>query len=60
MGFQLIEAAVVGPVLGKVLGAAEGVEVGEHGVALNLSGILYTDVVGVGIHAHYTLAHLLG
>ena len=56
---QFVEAAIVGLVLGKVFGLAEGIEVGEHRVALDLAWILHANVVRIGIHAHDAFAYLL-
>ena len=57
---QLVERRVVGEVGGEMLGAAEGVEVGEDGVALDLARVLHAQVVGIGVHAHHLLSYLLG
>ena len=60
MGLQLVERGVVGQVLGEVLLTAEGVEVGEDRVALDLARILHPQVVRVGVHAHDLLLDLVG
>ena len=40
--------------------AAEGVKVGEDGVALDFSGVTNAQMIGVGEHALYFLLHLVG
>ena len=47
VGLQLVEVGIVGQVAAEMLLAAEGVEVGEDSVALDLSRIADTQVVGV-------------
>ena len=43
-----------------MLGTRKGVEIGEYAVALQRPGILYAEMVGVGVHAHHLLAYILG
>ena len=43
-----------------MFGTAEGVEVGEDRVALDLARVLHAQVVGIGVHAHHLLFHLVG
>ena len=60
MGLELIEVLVLRQELGEVLGAAESVQIDEHGVALHLAGVLHPQVVGVGVHGHDLLLDVLG
>ena len=46
VGLELIEVLVLRQELGEVLGAAESVQIDEHGVALHLAGVLYPQVLG--------------
>ena len=57
---QLVERGVIGQVLLKMFRAAEGVQVGEDGVALDLARVFYPQVVGIGVHAHHLLLHFIG
>ena len=57
---QLCQVGIVGQVASEVFGAAEGVEVGEDGVALHLAGVLHTQVVGVGVHGLNLLRYGVG
>ena len=50
MLLHLVEVLVVGQILGKVVVGAEGVEVGEHHVALGVAGILDSQVSRIGEH----------
>lgn len=56
----LVEVLVFRPELGKVLRAAEGVQIDEHRVALHLAGVLHPQVVGVGVHGHDLLLMFSG
>ena len=47
---QLFEVGIVRPVALKVLGATESIEIGKHGVTLNVAGVGYVDVQGVSVH----------
>ena len=60
MRLELVEARVFGQELFEVLGAAEGVEVDEYGVVLDVARVLRADVQRVGVHRHDLLAYLLG
>ena len=51
--FQLLQRGVFRQISGKMLGAAESVEVGEHRVAFDLARVLHAQVVGIGVHAHH-------
>ena len=55
----LVEVLVFRPELGKVLRAAEGIQINEHRVALHLAGVLHPQVVGVGVHGHDLLLDVL-
>lgn len=50
--FQLVEALVVRQEFCEVLRLAECIQIGEHGIALQLAGILHADVVRIGVHGH--------
>jgi len=60
VGLQLVEVGIVGQVAAEMFLAAEGVEVGEDGVALDLSRVADTQVVGVGEHRLDFLLHFIG
>ena len=60
MRLQLVQRRVVGQIFREMLGAAEGIEVGEHRVALHLARVFDAQVVGIGIHPHDFLLHLVG
>ena len=60
MCLQLVEALVLGQELGKVLRAAECIQIDEDGVALHLAGVLHAQVVRVGVHGHDLLLDVLG
>ena len=57
---QLVEVLVLGQELGKVLRAAECIQIDEDGVALHLAGVLHAQVVRVGVHGHDLLLDVLG
>ena len=42
-----------------MLRAAEGIQIGEDGVALHLAGVLHPQVAGVGVHGHDLLLDVL-
>lgn len=56
---QLVEVLVLGQELGKVLRAAECIQIDEDGVALHLAGVLHAQVVRVGVHGHDLLLDVL-
>ena len=60
MCLQLVEVLVLGQELGKVLRAAECIQIDEDGVALHLAGVLHAQVVRVGVHGHDLLLDVLG
>ena len=43
-----------------MFGATEGIQIGEYGVAFNLTGILYPQMVRVGVHAANLLLDFVG
>ena len=55
-----VEVLVVGQVAAKVLGAAEGIEVGEDRVAFDLTRVADAQMVGVGEHGLDFLLDLVG
>ena len=59
MRLQFVEARVLGQELLEIFGAAEGVEVDEYGVVLDVARVLRADVQRVGVHRHDLLAYLL-
>ena len=59
MCLQLVEVLVLGQELGKVLRAAERIQIDEDGVALHLAGVLHAQVVRVGVHGHDLLLDVL-
>ena len=59
MCLQLVEVLVLGQELGKVLRAAECIQIDEDGVALHLAGVLHAQVVRVGVHGHDLLLDVL-
>ena len=60
MCLQLVEVLVLGQELGKVLRAAECIQIDEDGVALHLAGVLHAQMVRVGVHGHDLLLDVLG
>ena len=60
MCLQLVEVLVLGQELGKVLRAAECIQIDEDGVAFHLAGVLHAQVVRVGVHGHDLLLDVLG
>ena len=60
MCLQLVEVLVLRQELGKVLRAAECIQIDEDGVALHLAGVLHAQVVRVGVHGHDLLFDVLG
>ena len=60
MCLQLVEVLVLGQELGKVLRAAERIQIDEDGVALHLAGVLHPQVVRVGVHGHDLLLDVPG
>ena len=59
MRLHLVQILVLRPELGKVLRAAEGVQIDEHRIALHLAGVLHAQVVGVGKHGLDLLLDIL-
>ena len=57
---EFVEVGIVGQIALKVLGAAEGIEIGEHRVAFEVPGVTYVDMRRVGIHRHDALLHRVG
>ena len=45
VGLEFVEVLVLRQELGEVLRAAEGVQIGEDGVALHLAGVLHPDMI---------------
>ena len=60
MGFQFVQIRIFGQIKAEVFRTAKGIQVSEYGVAFQFSGVLHTQVVGVGIHALHLLLHLVG
>ena len=60
MSFQFIKVRIFGKIFLKMFGTAEGIEIGENGIAFNLTRILHAEVVRVGVHSHNVLTELLG
>ena len=56
---HLCKAVVVGTVGFHLLISTEGIEVCEDGVALQMSGVAYLQVCGVGVHGFYLTANLV-
>ena len=56
----LVKVLVFRPVRCKVLGLAEGIEVGEHSVALDVAGVFNTQVGWVGVHRFHLFLYVLG
>ena len=50
MRLQLVKICIFGQIFGKMRVVTERIKLNEHGVALNLSGILHPQMVGVGEH----------
>ena len=59
VGFQLIQILVFRPELSKVGIRREGIEIGEHGIALHMSWVVQVHVCGVGIHGAHFLPHFV-
>ena len=57
---ELVEVLVFRPVLCEVGIGGEGIEIGEHGIAFDVSGVADVEVCGVGIHGAYLLPYLVG
>ena len=57
---QFVEVVEFRPEVGEVLVGGEGVEIGEHGVALYVAGVGDVEMGGVGIHALDLLPHGVG
>ena len=60
MILQLVEVLILRPEVGKVLIAGEGIEVGEHGIALDMSRVIEIDMLGVSVHGAHLLPYLVG
>ena len=60
MRFQFFQGRIVGQVTLEVFGAAEGIQVSKYGIALNLTRVLYAQMVGVGVHALHFFLNLVG
>ena len=43
-----------------MLGTREGVEIGENAVAFDFAGILYADMLWIGVHGHNLFLDILG
>ena len=57
---QFVEIGVVGPELGEVVVGAEGIEIGEDGVAFDFARVVDAKMVGVGVHAADFLPNVVG
>ena len=60
VGFQFVQIRIFGQIKAEVFRTAESIQVSEYGVAFQFSGVLHTQVVGVGIHALHFLLHFVG
>ena len=55
-----VEVFVLRQVTTKVLWLAEGIEIGEDGIALDLTGVADTQVVRISEHRLHFLLHFVG
>ena len=60
MRFQFIEIRIVGQVKTEVFGTAEGIQISEDRIALYFTRVLYTQVIGIGVHALHFFLYFVG
>ena len=60
MCFQFIEVRIFGQVKTEVFGTAESVQISKYRIAFYFTRVLYTQVVGIGIHTFHFFLYFVG